>query len=430
MITALSPTRLLFALLVLLATSLRADTNQALAELLAALVSNGSLKPDQAELIRRVAVEAPRSDGLAPRAATLAAPPATSPGAPESAPPAPAPVFATPKEKGVSRLVVSGMIQPQWDWIETNVAGGPQPAARNTFLMRRMKLAVAGSITEQWTGLVEADFAGASPLEQGYVSYRGLRDTEISFGHTKVPFLKEELLSDAIIKGVERSASHRAFVESPGRGFGAKNMGVHLKGKLADGFNYATAVTNPGAKNFAGTAGNVANGLAYYAQFGLARAAAEGRWETALQAAYLPDLLAAGPITATAAHVYYDGPRLGLLAEYAVGYFARRGGAARQTGFMIEPSFKLTEKAELVLRYASVNSDGLGLAPGSLIRSAPATGEFDQLDSVYLGGNYYFVGNAVRFTFGYEHARATGRLSGPATENEINGLRTRYQFLY
>ncbi|MSU49607.1 MAG: hypothetical protein EXS37_11050 [Opitutus sp.] len=53
-----------------------------------------------------------------------------------------------------------------------------------------MKLAVAGEITPQWGGLVEADFAGSNTLEQGYVSYKGIRDTEIVFGHTKVPFLR------------------------------------------------------------------------------------------------------------------------------------------------------------------------------------------------------------------------------------------------
>jgi hypothetical protein len=133
---------------------------------------------------------------------------------------------------------------------------------------------------------------------------------------------------------------------------------------------------------------------------------------------------------AAAAHVLYQAPRLTVLAECATGWFARPGGAARQTGFMIEPAIRLTREWELVLRYASVDSGGLGLSPGSLLRNAPSTGNFDQLDCVYVGGNYYFVGNAVRLTFGYEHAKATGRITGTAEDNKIDGFRSRFQFLF
>lgn len=65
-----------------------------------------------------------------------------------------------------------------------------------------------------------------------------------------------------------------------------------------------------------------------------------------------------------------------------------------------------------------------------MLRSAPATGDFDKHTSAYLGGNCYFVGNAVRLTFGYEHAKATGRVTGSAAENEINGFQSRFHFLF
>lgn len=82
-----------------------------------------------------------------------------------------------------------------------------------------------------------------------------------------------------------------------------------------------------------------------------------------------------------------------------------------------------------MLRCAAVDSNGLGLPPGSLWRNAPATGDFDRLESFVLGGNYYISGQAVRFTFGYEHAKATRRITATANENVIDGFRSRFQFL-
>ncbi len=428
MISRFSPARLTGVIVTFLAAGLlRADTNQALTELLRALVANKTLTAEQAALVQSVANEKPASPAPASTAASSPKPAAATAAQDKAAPAA---VYAVPKEKGITRLSIAGMIHPQWDHVSVDVPNGPQPATRNTYLMRRMKLAVAGEITSQWGGLVEADFAGSNTLEQGYISYKGIRDTEIVFGHTKVPFLKEELLSDGVYKGVERSASHRAFVEQAGRGFGAKNTGLQLRGKRPNGFNYVAAITNTGAKNSGGTAGNVANELAYYAQLGYGGAVGSGRLEYAIQGGYLPDLLAAGPITATAAHVFYDGRRFGLLAEIATARYARAVGSARQTGFTIEPAFKFTPEWELVVRYAAVDSNGLGLSPGSLIRNAPATGDFDRLESYVLGGNYYFSGQAVRFTFGYEYAKATGRITGAANENVINGFRSRLQLLY
>lgn len=40
-----------------------------------------------------------------------------------------------------------------------------------------------------------------------------------------------------------------------------------------------------------------------------------------------------------------------------------------------------------------------------------------------------FFGNAVRFPFGHEYAKASDRLAGTARENAINGFRPRGQFL-
>jgi len=425
-----APARLRFRRVIVCALSLAAaavplpaDTNQALLELLQALTRNGAITAEQSAAIVRLAT-APAATAAAPSAA------ARLPRATGEEQPLPATVFASPREKPISRLAISGMLHPQWDFLRSSPSTGPAPAARNTFVMRRLKLGATGEISPDWSALIEADFAATNVLEQAYVNYRGFAGTDLIFGHTKVPFLREELLSDALIKGVERSAAHRVWIEQSGRGFGAKNTGLQLRRRWANGLNFAAAVTNTGAKNSSGTAGNVANRLAWYGQAGFGQPVGAGRLESAIQVGYLPDLLAAGPITAVAGHVLYEGPSVSLLAESASGWYATPTGAVRQTSWMIEPALKLTAAAEFVVRFAAVASGRLGLSPGALLRGAPATGDFERMDSFYVGGNYYFVGNTVRLAFGYEYARASDRLSGPAAENLIRGFRSRFQFLY
>lgn len=89
---------------------LRADTSQALTELLKALVANKTLTAEQAALVQSAANEKPAYPVTVPTAENPPKP-APAAGAPEKA--APAAVHAIPKEKGITRLSIAGMLHPQ-----------------------------------------------------------------------------------------------------------------------------------------------------------------------------------------------------------------------------------------------------------------------------------------------------------------------------
>lgn len=399
--------------------SARAESpNTTLTELIDVLAKNGQITPEQSAALKRSAVLA--QEAAAPK--TSAAAPAAAP-APK--------VMAVPKIKDVTRLMISGKVHAQWDNLDTDVSNGADPVTRNAFSMRRVQLDVTADLGPAWSGTFTGDFAASAILDQAYLTYKGLPGHELRFGHAKVPFVWEESLSSSVLKGVERSASHRAVVEHSGRGIGSKNSGVHLRSSAPEGFYYAASVSNPGAKNSAGQAGNVSNGLAYWSRVGANIAAPGGRLDLSVDAGYLPDFMTAGAVSAYATHAHYRGKQFDVLAEIVGASYPRAGKPdSNLTGFTIEPAYRLTKEWEVVVRYSMVDSDGIGVSPGSLIRSAADTGTFDHVDSYYFGGNYYVVGNSVKLTFGFEHAVATDPVSSAARKNTINGLRTRLQLLF
>lgn len=408
----------LLLLALALTTPVAASTTQALQQLLDALVQNGTLNAEQASLIRATANP--------PSAVTPATP--VVPEKDRSAPPA---VVALPKQKTTTRLIIGGKLHPQWDWLSTDAAPGRDPATRNAFQMRRLELVATGDVGPLWSGSFTADFTSSNPINEAYVTYKGIPGNQLHLGMAKAPFVWEEELSDSVIKGVERSVSHRAVVEHPGRGVGSKIMGLHLHGQRDSGLYYAAAITNAGAKNSAGYAGSTSNELAYWLRLGTAGKMGGIAFNASIDATVHPDLLPTGTLVAGAAHLQLTGNKAGLLAEVvAARYPQSEREAADLRGFMLEPTYRFSDRWEAVLRYSDVDAGGIGLQPGALVRGASATGEYAEISSWYLGGNCYISGQAIKLTFGYEHARASGKVIGPDESNTINALRTRLQLLF
>jgi hypothetical protein len=394
--------------------------NPAFNELIDVLVGNGQITPAQAEALKKSASATAKPATTAP---APAAPSTTSAAAPK--------VVAIPKQKETTKLTIAGKFHPMYEWFSTKTPTGADIADRNDFTMRRVELEFTGDIAPDWSATMTADFAASNVLNQAYVSYKGIAKHELRIGQAKVPFLWEESLSDTVIKGVERSPTDRVIVEHPGRGIGSKIAGIHLKGGDATGPYYAVAITNAGAKNASGYAGNVSNELAYWGRVGTNIAAGSGRIDFGADVALQPDYLPGGTLTAYAAHAHFTSARFDVLTEAVSCAYPRPGQSdANLLSFMIEPCFRVTKQWEVVLRYSKTDSDGLGISPTALIRNAPSTGNFDEFDSVYVGGNWYIVGNAVRMTFGYDHAWARHRITGTDSENTIDGLSSRFQFLF
>ena len=292
------------------------------------------------------------------------------------------------------------------------------------------------------------------------------------FGFRKVPIGYDEwTISSGALKCIERSPITRFFVEqNNGRrlGAGSYHQGVFVGGadpNPVGGFFYNVAVTNPERNEDAtglptagqnavlgngtpGTGNGTNNNFSYWANVGYSRKFGDGllnSWKVGASAGQLPDQ--GGPGNANLGKGYdlsvysayadiYCGP-WSLVAEY---YWSKDDAGvsltrdAKASGYWVQPSYRFGA-FEPVLRYTRVNSDGRGVVPGDLVRSAPnpAGLTFDKLDELYLGLNWYLVGNdqkhEVKFQAGYIYSESWSRLAGPATVTQLKteGLRSQMQ---
>jgi len=107
---------------------------------------------------------------------------------------------------------------------------------------------------------------------------------------------------------------------------------------------------------------------------------------------------------------------------------------AHPSGFWIQPSYRFGS-FEPTLRFSFTDSDGRGLVPGDLVRSAPNVAglTFDRMSEWYAGVNWYPVGNDLRHEVkvqaGYIYAESTRRLTGPAGVSKLatDGFRSQLQ---
>lgn len=353
------------------------------------------------------------------------------------------PKFVAPGGRNTTKLAFSGRIQAQYIGLDTDVSGAADPAAINHFLLRRVYLGARAEFGPDWMGQVTYDFAGDF-FDAAFVQYKGLDSHTIDFGLRKVNFGYEERSSSASLKGIERSGVTRYFAEdNNGRRIGAASyrVGLYIDGTQGN-FFYGAAITNPerpaaaGGSSSVGTASN--NNLAYWANAGLKGKIGEnGKHTTGVGIGYLPDQggLAVGTGNdLLVASLYTDLTfgKLNILAEAL--WSDNEGGAvggadANSWGYYIQPAFKLTEQWELVARYSYLDTDGRGVRLSDGVRSAAAPGvNFDTLHDYYLGFNYYFKGNDVKFSAGFVYGKSDDRIpAAGATSAEVTGIRTQMQ---
>lgn len=109
----------------------------------------------------------------------------------------------------------------------------------NTFVIRRARLAVEGTLYRHYEFKMEGDFADTSStlLRDGFVNVNYLPGAQFKFGHFKEPFSQEELTSASRLDFVERSLINNLVP--------SRSPGVQFHGKLADGrFEYQLGAFN------------------------------------------------------------------------------------------------------------------------------------------------------------------------------------------
>jgi hypothetical protein len=375
----------------------------------------------------------------------------------------------------LEKITITGRFQSQFVGLASDTNSTvANPAATQHFLLRRIYLGFRPQFANNWSAYVNLDFANAS-FDQATISWKQSDAFTLDVGLRKVPLGYDEWsISSGALKSMERSAATRFFVEgNNGRrlGAGSYRMGAFVGGASSDpagGWSYNLAVTNPERdESYAGVASAGAsfnNNLAYWANLGYNRKFGEGllnSWKVGVSAGYLPDqggagLTAAGAVIPSPANLgkgldlnvysvytdlYYD--KFSLVGEYyggnvergRLGGTATTGLDAKPSGWWIQPSYRVGQY-ELVARFDHLDSDGRGIQPGDLVRSAPSPAgiTMNTFDAWFVGLNWYILGNDLKhdlkLQFGWTSATTKDRLApavSPVSKITTEGFRTELQ---
>ena len=360
-------------------------------------------------------------------------------------------VFA--KEDAVKRLTFSGRVQTQYLGAGYSVNGADKKST-SEFILRRVYLGAKADVGDGYSGELVWNFADG---ENGGEPDKIVVTAETEFGkfdigYQKVQWGQEENTSSSALPTVERSAATRHWAEShkisspagtnnPYRlGFGARHTGIHYsngmtlgeggQGSLKYGVSVVGARQNHNWSSSPGT-----NDFGVYAF-------ASTEWK--------PAGLTVGLNVAENKHSGSNGAALDvsgynpylkwvsgdvtLLAEYLETDVA----AKTHTGYNLTALYKISEKYELVARYSALDLDGqnaitAGAGVGDMFRNvsgdgSSTTGTFSDLDSIYIGVNYYINKNNAKIQAGYEMANlenATG-----TTKGDVDIFRVQVQILF
>jgi phosphate-selective porin OprO and OprP len=291
----------------------------------------------------------------------------------------------------------------------------------NGFLNRRTRLGISGRLTDDWSGLVEYEFAENSVAASDLLLTRTIGAGTLTIGHFKVPVGLSELTSANHLPFIERAANSNIMVASRRLGVGYSHLADPLLVQTMV-FGRAIGDREPGDMPIGAAARVVL----------MPRLAGETRFHLGISAAHedrqdyatlrfgdrpearpdgkrLIDTGLVGEVSATLRAglelALQSGPFLGE-AEYLVLDVDRAGRSPRFSGYHVQASYVLTGEQrayrtgvfgpvtpragaawELAARYSAVDLNAGGFQGG-------------EQRNVTLGVNYYVTAN-LRFMANY-----------------------------
>ena len=137
----------------------------------------------------------------------------------------------TPDEK--FKLKLSGRFHADFKGYESSHPGD------STFLVRRARLAMSGTVYKYFDFKVESEFGKGTSgrLNDGYVNVRYFPQAQVKIGQYKQPYGFEEMTSDNYMDFIERSIANKIVP--------SRDVGLMLHGNLFKGIlNYGISVAN------------------------------------------------------------------------------------------------------------------------------------------------------------------------------------------
>ena len=325
----------------------------------------------------------------------------------------------------------------------------------NTFLVRRVRLALEGKIARYYDFKVEGDFADTTStlLRDFYLRIRRRDDIQLTAGQFKEPFSQEELRSDAFQDFVERSLVNNL---SPSRSPGVMVSGVLRKGV----FEYQLGAFNGKgvlANNVNGTPEGVVrlrlspwkntkefwlNGLSFGGAYAQGRSTAglsvRGQTESRSYTFFTPNVINGASIRANGELTWLLGPAA-VRVEYGQTNQARNGLGARGTnlpgvvakGYTGQFTYLLTRERKpdsgavaprRNLFGDAENSTGFGAWELKFryanLQISDGTAKSNRAETFYTGANWY-LNRFVRYVldFGVERFSDPARSPRPGDRN-------------
>ncbi len=364
-----------------------------------------------------------------------------------------APLTVVPGGRSTQRLSLGMRVQMQYAHLDTDIDGAAfGPAATNRAFLRRMYLTLRAELSENWGATVTYDFA-SSGYDDAFFEWKASPELTFSFGLRKVNVAYEERASSGNLRALERSSVTRYFVESNnGRRLGAASyrVGAFLDGKTrlssTFGLVYSAAVTTPERnENFtlASSSGDGStNRPALWGSAGITgRFANKGTWVAGVGTGFLPDQGGAGvtnlgrgfDLNLYSVYLDVNAARFGVMAEFLAADVEGGVSTTRDAtpwGFLVQPSLRLTDTIEAVVRYAWLDSDGRGVNLSDVVRSAPSGGIMNQSTECYAGANWYLRGNDLKYQLGVVYAKTRETVNGGPAEANAMGVRSQLQVTF
>lgn len=313
-------------------------------------------------------------------------------------------VTISPNRGTVRELRIRGRIQGQAAY-----STGDGDDDYGTMEIRRARVGVQGSLYEPYRFQIEMNTLPTGvDLDSAYLRWVELPEANIEFGKNKPRFGHEENTSSASILTVERTNLSNTLN-------GGKPVGLRVFGGLGMVDYYAGIFNGPQSGAVNPTDGL---GFLFNASVGLNLSDMLGDGKSlALRADGLfndyEEDNGYGFETAGAFSAHFSMNPFDLRLEYMI---AEDFDGNQTHGFYIMPSIKLTSQLEAVARYEYIDADTNSLRHQSRYarRQKGLDGRGDEYQAIYVGANYYVLGNNLKYMGGAEFASLDGASSTDA----------------
>lgn len=361
----------------------------------------------------------------------------------------------SPKEKTTKSIKISGRLQTQYENINVK-ENGESLVSKNNFIMRRMFLGAEADLGAGWSATLITDFANTKTyIEYAFITKKVDLDYlkgSLDIGYKKANFGYEENTSASKLFSVERSLATRYWSEgNNGRrlGFGARHVGVYWNGKVpqVEGLEYGLAVTNSYSDNPTAMPSGSDNSLMYWANAAYSTKIEDVSLKFGVNFGYTNGMNVAGDAGTVHASVYGLNPYVAasvygfdIWADFLFSDVENGKNSytenARPMGFNVAAEYKFDigewGKIAPAVRYSWIDTDGRGIKVSDGIRDANGSNTYNAGQSVYVGVNWYIVGNSVKFQLGYEWAQLNGAAEGKIAKGhaDANAVRAQMQLLF